>query len=650
MSKVFNILNKYIRQFIFFGILCLPILSYNQTPKIDSLKQTLINAPNDSLRSDLNEQLAYCYLYFKPDSALAYIDKAYQIAEQNDYKKGIAKAISRKGTFYIVKSQYPEAIIELQKSLTLYKELNDKMGLSETYGNLGVLDFYLRDYDSAKENFYKAITYIDTVSQVENYTKYITNLSGIHRKEDNLDSAVFYGKKSLDNAKKYASDNRIASVAFFNLGTAQFYLNEYENTLKNLDSALAIPSIPVQFEILSKSYKAKSFVELNNLDAAEKELNGLEERAIEIGDQFILLSYYESKQKLLEALGNASGALVYANRSLELNKEVHSREQTNILQNLKVKFENEERDLENELLRSDAEIQAMQIENQRYTIWVVAVFIFLLLLMILILYRMYNLKAKNNTILKEKQSVLNEFNRNLTTINSEKNKLFSIVAHDVKSPVAAILSSASILQTNLDSFTSEELKNLASELKSQSSNLHYLLENVLIWAKSQMDGFRFVAKEIKLKPFIQDLYENELVFIKRKNITITCDITTDVVLKTDPQVLQVILRNLLNNAIKFTSAGGEITFKSEKTNHFYYIHITDNGIGMAQDKMNKVLINRERYTVKGTANETGNGIGLILCQEIAKKAGGEITAKSSLGEGSTFTLILPVLETDLFQE
>ena len=109
-------------------------------------------------------------------------------------------------------------------------------------------------------------------------------------------------------------------------------------------------------------------------------------------------------------------------------------------------------------------------------------------------------------------------------------------------------------------------------------------------------------------------------------------------------MLLVVLRNLLNNAIKFTPDGGEIIFNTETKNGFHYIHVSDTGVGVAEDKIEKVLINKERYTVQGTANETGNGIGLILCQEIAKKAGGEITATSTLGQGSTFTLALPAIE------
>ncbi|MFD2826151.1 tetratricopeptide repeat protein [Leeuwenhoekiella polynyae] len=626
---------------VFFLFLTLGI--YAQTPTIDSLKQQVTQTTNDSLKSYLYQRLGYEYLYFKPDSALFYIDKSITIAKAVKNESATATSYNRKGSYYVFQSKYPEAIVEFQKALPIFKKLKDSLGLAETYSNLGALDFYLRDYDSSLDNFQEALNHIDSLKQVNLYTKLITNMSGVYREKKQYDSSLYYAKKAIDYFKN-DKENRIVAVTYFNLGTAQYFLNQYETAIASLNYAIAQPEIPIQFEILSKSYKSQALLALGKVEEAEDVLQNLQSQTENLHDQYVTLEFYKAKQKVFEARDNTTEALIYAKKYIQLNNEIHNREQTAILQNIKVKFETEEREFENKLLKTDAEIQAMQIKNQRYGIWGIAIFIFLLLVMVLILYGMYNLKAKNNAILKEKQSVLNEFNRNLTTINSEKNKFFSIVAHDVKSPVAAILSSTNMLQANLDSFTSEELKELAEELKGQSLSLHYLLEHVLIWAKSQMDGFKFVSKEINLKTSIQNLYNNELVFLKAKNIRINCNITDDATIKADPQVMQVVMRNLLNNAIKFTPRGGVITFNTQEKDNYYYIHVSDTGVGMAQDKIEKVLVNKERYTVEGTANESGNGIGLILCQEIAKKAGGEITATSRLGKGSTFTLALPVLK------
>ena len=106
--------------------------------------------------------------------------------------------------------------------------------------------------------------------------------------------------------------------------------------------------------------------------------------------------------------------------------------------------------------------------------------------------------------------------------------------------------------------------------------------------------------------------------------------------------MRVLLRNLINNAVKFTPVNGTITFSTNYNKDNYHINITDTGIGISEDKIKKVLVDQERYTLKGTADEPGNGIGLILCQEIASKIGGHIEARSEMGKGSTFTLVIPI--------
>ncbi|WP_028375542.1 ATP-binding protein [Leeuwenhoekiella sp. MAR_2009_132] len=614
--------------------------AFAQSKKIDSLSQLLKEAKSDTVRSDINEQIAYQYLYYKPDSTLIYVNKALQLAEKNKWLSGIAKAHNRRGTYYVVTSQYTEAILEFQKALQFYQKTGDISGLSLTYGNLASLDFYLKDFDAALENFHLSIKLLDTVNQFDQYTKETLNLSAAHREKKNLDSAVYYARRGIQFSKKL-SDKRFLSVAHFNMGTAQYLINNPEEALINLNASLNQENIPLQFKLLAKCYRAKVYLDLNQPARSENEIAGLEEQIISLNDHYLTLIYFETKQAIYEILNQDGNALEYSKKYIELNKEVHNREQSNIFQNIKAKYAQEERVFENELLRNESEIQALQIERQKYTIYAVIIIAGLLLILIFILYRLYKFKSENNQILKEKQEVLNASNQDLEAINRQKDNLFSIVAHDVKSPVAAILNSITLLNEDHNNFSEPEIQQLYKELKKQTSDLYYLIENVLVWAKSQMNGFRFNFKELVINEFIEETLEIESIFIARKKITVVNHISKDAVIYTDPQVLRVLLRNLINNAVKFTPVAGQIRFSNSFTEGFCNIHITDTGQGMTVEMIKKVLIDQERHTLKGTANEPGNGIGLILCQEIAGKIGGRIEAQSVLGEGSTFTLVIP---------
>ncbi|PHR97670.1 MAG: hypothetical protein COA80_07045 [Leeuwenhoekiella sp.] len=627
------------RVFLFFTLL-ISLSALGQTRPIDSLLQKLSETKSDSSRVHILERLSYEYLYYKPDSALVYIDEALELSKKNEYQLGLAKTYNRKGTYYIVKSQYPQAIEEFQKALPYYKQIADSTGISESLGNLGVLDFYLRDYDEALYNFQEAIKYLDTVAQFETYTKYLSNLSGVYREKKQLDSALYYARRSLSYSEKL-DDKRLLSVSYFNLGTAYYFLKDYDKAISNLDEAIKLDRIPVQFSILAKSYKSLSYTILGNKNKAAAELEGLEQKALAINDQYVTLRFYEAKQKLLETEGRIAEALEYAQKYIKLNDEIHNREQINILQNIKVKYATEERIYENRLLNQEADLRNLQLQNQRYAIWAVAILVFLFLILFLILYQLYSYKSDANKKLKEKQEILNKNNRSLELINTQKDNLFSIVAHDVRSPISSILSSTQFLNSHFEEFTIEEIRHLAKGLEDQAETLNSLIQGVLVWAKSQMNGFDFHIQEVKVDELISGTLKAEETALKRKNLQIFQKIEKDRIIQTDYQVLQVIARNFLSNAIKFTPVGGSITFELLEKANFYHFRVTDTGRGMTSEEIKKVLVDQKRYSIKGTENEPGNGIGLILCQEIATKIGGRLEVESSPGEGSTFVYVFP---------
>ena len=622
-------------------LLCsLTNVSYGQKVIIDSLQTILKNTKSDSVRSDINEQIAYQYLYYKPDSSKIYIERSLELAKKINSQAAIAKAHNRMGTYNVVTSQYTDAILEFQKSLQYYKKSTDLNGLSTTYGNLGALDFYLKDYDAALENFHKSIKLLDTAKHTSQYTKEIINLGAVHREKKNLDSAYYYAKLSIAYSKKLV-DKRMLSVANYNMGTAQFLLNQPEEALKSLNASLEQINVPLQFKLLATCYKAQVLNSLGKYNEAENLLEGLEQQILSLNDHYLTLVFYESKEVIYQSLNQYAKALTYSQRYKTLNKTVHNEEQTNIFQNIKAKYAQEERAYENELLRNESEIQSLQIERQKHAIYAVGIILVLLLVIIIILYRLYKFKAQNNQVLKDNQKRLNASNSDLAAINRQKDNLFSIVAHDVKSPLAAILNSINLLHEDHKNLNEEETTMVYSELQKQTSDLFYLIENVLVWAKSQMNGFKFSFSKLNTDKFIREALQVEMIFISRKNIKVVNNINKEETINTDSQVLRVLLRNLINNAVKFTPVDGTITFSTNYNKDNYHINITDTGIGISEDKIKKVLVDQERYTLKGTADEPGNGIGLILCQEIASKIGGHIEARSEMSKGSTFTLVIP---------
>ncbi len=611
-----------------------------QSKLLDSLKTVVSHIKEDTLKIDLYDAIALEYIYKKPDSAIFYIDSLRIIGERYKNLKALAMASNRKGVYYMATGEYPIAVASLSKARQFYSSLNDTIGLAGVYNNLGANDFYMKDYTSSLSNYKIGLSKLDRYKNPEIYSIFVANLSEVYREMNKIDSAFVYAEQGIEMAKRLRDDRRL-SIAYFNMGAARFKGKRYPEALSYLNQALGYDRIPLQYELQSKIYKVGSLVALDRLGEAKEQLEGLEEKAVESKDKAVLMQLYQVKRDFYQNSGRFEDALLYARKYQELGAEIHSLDQTKIRENLKVRFDISQKNNENNLLRRDAELNTLKMKNQRNIIWGVGIFIFVLLVLLLFMSRLYDINRKANTQLRSKSKLLDRDNKNLEKINIQKNNLFSIVAHDVKSPLGAIMTSINMLRDNINDFSQQELNLLTSELSRQAESLYDLLDNVLTWAKSQMEGYRFNRKSIFIFKLINELVAVEEHAILKKEIKFINEIPPEFELWADAQVLEVVLRNLVNNAIKFTPPGGTVKVEVEKNDIETRISVIDNGLGMCQEKIDRIFVKRERYTRKGTGDEEGNGIGLILCSEISNAMGSGIEVKSTVGRGSVFTLIIP---------
>lgn len=233
---------------------------------------------------------------------------------------------------------------------------------------------------------------------------------------------------------------------------------------------------------------------------------------------------------------------------------------------------------------------------------------------------------------------LKENSTQLINSNNEKDKLFSIISHDVKAPLNAIKQYLEFLNEGL--LTPQEKSYMEGELLKTTISTQSLLENLLEWSRIQIDGGPIRIEYLNLSETLKATLENIKIMCSKKNMIFITDINKDVICFTNNYMIQLVVRNLLNNAIKFTPKGGLIHIGTILEDKQCKIYIKDNGVGIAEDKKNEIFSLNVKSTV-GTENESGTGLGLVLCKEYVDKLSGAITFESESSLGTTFYVTLP---------
>lgn len=243
---------------------------------------------------------------------------------------------------------------------------------------------------------------------------------------------------------------------------------------------------------------------------------------------------------------------------------------------------------------------------------------------------------------KRAEEEINHKNIELQKLNAEKDKFFSIIAHDLRSQFNGFLGLTQIMDEELPTLTMAEIQNIATGLRESANNLFLLLENLLEWAKIQQGLIPFEPKTIKFLSIINECMSTMLEISKNKGIELTYNFPDNISVFADRYILQTIIRNLVSNALKFTPRGGKVSLSAKNSaNECVEISICDNGIGMSHKMVENLFQLEVQTNRKGTENEPSSGLGLMLCKEFIERHGGNLRIESEDGKGSIFYFTIP---------
>jgi signal transduction histidine kinase len=304
-----------------------------------------------------------------------------------------------------------------------------------------------------------------------------------------------------------------------------------------------------------------------------------------------------------------------------------------------------------ELLKRDNEIKSLRLTRLRIVI--ISLFVILTLAGIIwfINLKRSKLKRETNDLLTQKNleleaalRKLKESELNLKQLNATKDKFFSIIGHDLRNPLNALLGFSELISGNTRNYTMEEIRKYNKIINDSARNIHQLIENLLDWSRSQAGNIEFSPRYCDLLTVTSDIQKIFNIQIDNKNINIHNNIPGDLKVFADKNLLSTILRNLVSNAIKFTPPGGHITLSANKSDGQVNISIADTGAGMTMEQIDNLFQLDTNLTKTVTSEEKGTGLGLILCKEFVEIHKGTIRVDSEPDKGSVFTFTLPYKE------
>jgi signal transduction histidine kinase len=432
------------------------------------------------------------------------------------------------------------------------------------------------------------------------------------------------------------------------MGESLHNTGQNEKALEYLQESQAISKRIQDVEGVSFSYNLLARIYFEQ--AQYREAISYAEKSIEnittAGNKEILLEAYHLLYKAYGQKKNFQRSLYFRDKEIAMKEEMFSIEKEREANNLQAEYDLQSKQHEIEMLEKDKALQQREIIRDKFRTKTYIAGLTLLILIITYLIISNQRRKKFNVLLKERNAAIitqkekiDEQNAHLERLNTVKNKLLSIISHDFRSPLNSLQSMVELIGDG--TLTAADIQQM-SKLMSEKLNVTVqLVENMLHWAKSQMDGTALNAEHFDLQKVVEENVRLAKGHADTKRVHISAQVATPAIAFADKATVDIVIRNLMNNAIKFSRAGDRLSLSVVDQEKFVKITVQDTGTGIPAEKQSKLFDGVTGFTTPGTSNEKGTGLGLPLCKELVEKNGGTIWFESEPGKGSSFMFTIP---------
>jgi len=582
--------------------------------------------------------------------ALKYHYRAYEIRKELNIQSSIAMSANNIGVVHWRLGNYQKALEHYTESLSIRERIGDSTGIVVTSNNIGYIYLKLNHFDKAQSGFEKSLKASKELGYTFGvaYSNHLLSILYLQRKE--FQKSI---QASLEAITHYHEAYELNSVAY-----SMIYLGEAYAGLGNFSKAKEIFYAALdtarkandKFSLATTYYSfAKINYEQEDLTTARKNLDNALEIAYQENFIDLIIDGSFLYSRIMKKVGEHAKALEYYENYMQALNNLRLEQLSTNVSEWELKYQENKRESELYKLREDNKLKEAEIEKEKiFRNWL-AVTLLIMVLFVLGLLRYYYFKRKVSSQLLLQKDELERLNQKLSQINISleedvrmKDRLFSVIAHDLKGPFNSLLNYSEILISETDSLTTQQISDYSRIVYKASKVLLEVTENLLHWSRLQVKKLAVRKETVDLYELISSVIDFESQYAKSKNIAILIISDQIVHFKSDREMLHTILRNLISNSIKFSHPNSKVTIKLSKYDRLVEISIQDNGVGIASERLNRIFSVDDMESTLGTNNEKGTGIGLVICKEFVEALSGTIKAASEVGVGSTFTISFPI--------
>jgi signal transduction histidine kinase len=558
--------------------------------------------------------------------------------------------LNLQGVIYLKLNKFDESVKTHFNVLKKREERNDKKGVMLSYLNIGNVFNKSYDPDQALKYYQRALDLAKELRDTRNRANISTNIGNIYAQnalngenKKDVAHAIDYLVKTVEFCKANAPEVDLYNTYIL---LSYLYLKADKLEWSTYYTDLAIGITSKKKDPVGESYarinRANIYVKEKRFDLAAKEVALIKGVIAKSGFTNLTEDLQGDFDKIAKAIKEQDEHLILSDQDSSDRKFHEDAEvlRVRIREELREKYESEKKELENKNLL----LKNVSIEREAHWVklmWLATFFVLLIISVMVLL-----LIKKNRLLREEKRKVdlqaaeIRHQHEELIQADRFRSNIFSVVSHDLRSPLStfqALLAVSKIVELPAD-----EIKSMLINISNQVTTASKMLDSLLVWSSQQMANEKLEIQEISPYEIVR---ECEALFIDRinlKNLSIDVRISPQLTIQSDVKRFEFIIRNIFNNAIKFSFSGKTIIIDQRDTDTEILISITDQGVGMDERKITALKnMQRQQHSLEGTFDEKGSGIGLMLCHEFANRMGYSITVESSEGFGSTFIVHIP---------